>query len=199
MSGGSSPHLRGARGAQLLQSPPHGIIPASAGSTPNLVVQRCEVRDHPRVCGEHGESPDFMEGLEGSSPRLRGALVVPEHDAVGDGIIPASAGSTRPRSRASRASQDHPRVCGEHSGTPDSMPRAKGSSPRLRGAPMRRRRAAMPGGIIPASAGSTDYRNGLRRLLRDHPRVCGEHALSVSGMTAQQGSSPRLRGARCVR
>ena len=50
-------------------------------------------------------------------------------------------------------------------------------------------------GIIPAYAGSTRRRYRKPRWSRDHPRVCGEHALSVLLGCPLTGSSPRMRGA----
>ena len=53
---GSSPHTRGARSARSRPSPGPGIIPAYAGSTNKPRIPRSEVRDHPRIRGEHGPS-----------------------------------------------------------------------------------------------------------------------------------------------
>ena len=51
-------------------------------------------------------------------------------------------------------------------------------------------------GIIPAYAGNTE--TVARRTERqwDHPRVCGEHFLSLSYSVSRAGSSPRMRGTR---
>ena len=49
-------------------------------------------------------------------------------------------------------------------------------------------------GIIPAYAGNTMGANDLPINFRDHPRVCGEHAVSASDSIMQTGSSPRMRG-----
>ena len=53
--------------------------------------------------------------------------------------------------------------------------------------------------IIPADAGST-Y-STLYMVCRhwDHPRGCGEHVISSSGLAFHSGSSPRMRGARYSR
>ena len=55
--GGSSPHVRGARGCQQLQQSYLGIIPACAGSTCHDRRENAGVRDHPRMCGEHTSEP----------------------------------------------------------------------------------------------------------------------------------------------
>ena len=49
-------------------------------------------------------------------------------------------------------------------------------------------------GIIPAYAGNT-YENGCTVVkYRDHPRVCGEHAVQGRRVRLMGGSSPRMRG-----
>ena len=56
------------------------------------------------------------------------------------------------------------------------------------------RRLVLDDGIIPAYAGNTT--NAFRHIRdhRDHPRVCGEHALLHALMNHVRGSSPRMRG-----
>ena len=51
-------------------------------------------------------------------------------------------------------------------------------------------------GIIPAYAGNTMSANDLPINFRDHPRVCGEHALFARAKAEPLGSSPRMRGTR---
>ena len=70
-----------------------------------------------------------------------------------------------------------------------------GSSPHARGAHQHELPVDAHHGIIPACAGSTSTTTSLWTSRRDHPRMRGEHAMSVSGLTAQQGSSPHARGA----
>ena len=147
---------------------------------------------------------------------MRGAL---DQAGFGDGfdrIIPAYAGSTSVSPCRRGAPKDHPRVCGEHGLNATSGPPLEGSSPRMRGAPCRRRRLGRDGRrIIPAYAGSTDGYFWKTDQRKDHPRVCGEHkdrgyrdvfvggSLRVCGehcrpwlrRLARSGSSPRMRGA----
>ena len=114
------------------------------------------------------------------------------------GIIPAYAGSTHNRQCLVYCNWDHPRVCGEHSSDESGVGHVEGSSPRMRGAPLRFIAVNFRHGIIPAYAGSTqNWRNGLRRHW-DHPRVCGEHFLEILVNADNTGSSPRMRGARCA-
>ena len=48
--------------------------------------------------------------------------------------------------------------------------------------------------FIPASAGNTPDCAAGDRPYPVHPRVCGEHGLSMTPKIHQPGSSPRLRG-----
>ena len=50
---GSSPRMRGTRGANPRRAHRMGIIPAYAGNTPRPHDTCPATRDHPRVCGEH--------------------------------------------------------------------------------------------------------------------------------------------------
>ena len=134
----------------------------------------------------------------GSSPHVRGALLVCHDGSFQYGIIPACAGSTtvpcRPRLRAG----DHPRMCGEHDPPIRVGARRKGSSPHVRGALTVVFDNDGDVGIIPACAGSTG-RNGVNPIrLRDHPRMCGEHMERAGESPFDVGSSPHVRGARVI-
>ena len=111
---GSSPHTRGARSVTPVALRPCRIIPAYAGSTflSFFVTRGC--RDHPRIRGEHLLLAGTDREFEGSSPHTRGALLSGEQFTVGEGIIPAYAGSTVGWSGCRVWSGDHPRIRGEH-------------------------------------------------------------------------------------
>ena len=89
---------------------------------------------------------------------------------------------------------DHPRVCGEHPLVYAQRSEIPGSSPRMRGTPVRLEWIRGENGIIPAYAGNTSTTRLPLRKHWDHPRVCGEHAVSASDSIMQTGSSPRMRG-----
>ncbi len=149
----------------------------------------------PRVRGEHCGVP--KRGIEqpGSSLRARGALEAGAGTPASRGLIPACAGSTstmclacaicgaHPRVRGEhvdeppghRAGGAHPRVRGEHGRCQASACPSWGSSPRARGARRRQGRAAVPAGLIPACAGSTDACHFPSVARWAHPRVRGEH------------------------
>ena len=70
---GSSPRMRGARYEFVKPADHAGIIPADAGSTSMPVSMAQWEQDHPRGCGEHGETQVSGVITLGSSPRMRGA------------------------------------------------------------------------------------------------------------------------------
>ena len=54
-------------------------------------------------------------------------------------------------------------------------------------------------GIIPAHAGNTSSARNSDRRTGDHPRACGEHHRLTIFPHRTLGSSPRMRGTRCLR
>ena len=88
----------------------------------------------------------------------------------------------------------HPRVCGEASSRMSSTARIMGPSPRVRGSHATRGPQSIGRGSIPACAGKpgSDARND--RVLRVHPRVCGEAPSTRTVAAPASGPSPRVRG-----
>ena len=86
-------------------------------------------------------------------------------------------------------------MCGEHFSCLSIFDISLGSSPHVRGAPALDVPVVGDGGIIPACAGSTP--KSLTSILtsRDHPRMCGEHAIRDTSSVPRVGSSPHVRGA----
>ena len=196
---GSSPHVRGAPGVDGRLRRCGGIIPACAGSTRRNACGRFASRDHPRMCGEHGEIEVDGCACPGSSPHVRGALAVIRFWRTIVGIIPACAGSTAPADHILPSCRDHPRMCGEHDGVQAILTTDKGSSPHVRGARFLLENLRHFRGIIPACAGSTVARAPVLTPSRDHPRMCGEHVFRSRRRMDARGSSPHVRGARLVR
>ncbi len=192
---GSSPRARGALREHARHVTRPGIIPASAGSTTAFASTAASTADHPRERGEHQHLVGVGLLQAGSSPRARGALPPLRREALLEGIIPASAGSTA-LGRARRTERrDHPRERGEHVIEAEPRKDSRGSSPRARGAQSLTRRGPRRRGIIPASAGSTSGGTSSTHCPWDHPRERGEHAMSLSPESSWPGSSPRARGA----
>ena len=90
----------------------------------------------------------------------------------------------------------HPRSRGEHSLNTLRVEAAPGSSPLTRGAPHGGVLPDVPGGLIPAHAGSTANPCWFRSRPRAHPRSRGEHPKKPLMKSVKYGSSPLTRGAR---
>ena len=191
---GSSPRLRGTLSVRHCVTNPRGIIPALAGNTTVPTIAPSFHRDHPRACGEHYRLCSLGYLSMGSSPRLRGTLSCRAARTWPTGIIPALAGNTPFPHAARSARRDHPRACGEHAQAILTTTDFWGSSPRLRGTPVTRKPMFSGRGIIPALAGNTLLIVCHLSCVWDHPRACGEHNMPVFTISADKGSSPRLRG-----
>ena len=108
-------------------------------------------------------------------------------------ITPACAGTTESVPYESSHSQDHPRVCGNHRLRLALYSFASGSPPRVREPqPIPHQSGQLPG-ITPACAGTTVI--GCQHMLspQDHPRVCGNHAVTLNATPSYLGSPPRVR------
>ena len=89
---------------------------------------------------------------------------------------------------------DHPRVCGEKSGLPVSVPTRMGSPPRMRGKVVAVEERDHHLGITPAYAGKSKPHKIQSRPNKDHPRVCGEKSYPSRSQLSAGGSPPRMRG-----
>ena len=125
---------------------------------------------------------------------MRGKVTQDLVDLVKSGITPAYAGKRTSRYTPFQGAKDHPRVCGEKTGTAWRWLMVTGSPPRMRGKVPAAPSAPMSSGITPAYAGKSILQSATRWPRRDHPRVCGEKPLSLVWMTCETGSPPRMRG-----
>ena len=191
---GSSPRPRGTP-----QNPPGypyrcRFIPAPAGNTMPILLQRVANSVHPRARGEHPPGLDEPFVGSGSSPRPRGTRTRGGPWLGSCRFIPAPAGNTVSRRVDRFRPPVHPRARGEHEQERDEAKGSGGSSPRLRGT-----RPQRPGNdrghrFIPAPAGNTRRRWSTAYCNSVHPRACGEHLLPDATLAMPVGSSPRPRG-----
>ena len=193
---GSSPRMRGKPSGNVGGAVSARIIPAHAGQTKAVSIAPANRTDHPRACGanlvENGKL--IMSG--GSSPRMRGKHL---HEPLGDRvrrIIPAHAGQTGQGIRIPSKEEDHPRACGANMSTPPCPNCLNGSSPRMRGKPLRGTVSSLSRRIIPAHAGQTACTTTGRAWRPDHPRACGANLGNNPAHGGLHGSSPRMRGKR---
>ena len=158
---GSSPRMRGTQMQPVGHIVDSGIIPAHAGNTCGFEFGRVVGGDHPRACGEHSHVTLQSLKLVGSSPRMRGTRSGRHRRPDRRGIIPAHAGNTFGHRTAPTVHGDHPRACGEHHITVQTVMPESGSSPRMRGTRIADDIARVAAGIIPTHAGNTNFRRYL--------------------------------------
>ena len=188
--------MRGKRCVGRVQHPWPRIIPAHAGQTRRDISTSGRSPDHPRACGANGKISSKTMVRTGSSPRMRGKLRVERGRDDKIRIIPAHAGQTHGRRYMADRTPDHPRACGANSTKYNARHMPTGSSPRMRGKPLRFLVFDPCGRIIPAHAGQTTAATPRSRAFPDHPRACGANESSVYARSARIGSSPRMRGKR---
>ena len=213
---GSSPRVRGKLGEREGGEVGPGLIPACAGKTRRHAAASDRARAHPRVCGENRRGTSSPLSGCGSSPRVRGKLLVvrvaqhhrgssprvrgkPAHRrdrGRRGGLIPACAGKTDRLHWTTPPRRAHPRVCGENLVQDRVRENTAGSSPRVRGKPPYPGSARRSPGLIPACAGKTTYPCESSSAIPAHPRVCGENTRRSAHQSVGQGSSPRVRGKR---
>ena len=111
---GSSPRMRGSLLGPSSARISLGIIPAHAGLTQASLHPVLYAGDHPRACGAHSLNCTTLTTCRGSSPRMRGSLLVHLALETNSGIIPAHAGLTLGYRRVLCRCEDHPRACGAH-------------------------------------------------------------------------------------
>ncbi len=64
--------MRGKLEATAEGQPLPRIIPAHAGQTVAVILQKFSKTDHPRACGANGKGVSLDKDGGGSSPRMRG-------------------------------------------------------------------------------------------------------------------------------
>ena len=130
---GSPPRMRGKVVAHCVRQNAVRITPAYAGKSGISPGFLLSYRDHPRVCGEKESVNDGTAIRAGSPPRMRGKARSCQANTSVTRITPAYAGKRVKISLKFRASEDHPRVCGEKFQRSIRLPVRSGSPPRMRG------------------------------------------------------------------
>ena len=90
--------------------------------------------------------------------------------------------------------EDHPRLCGEKSGKHLHRQAMSGSPPPMRGKVPAVGTCKTPVGITPAYAGKSHSVPAFSKVLRDHPRLCGEKGDLKLSNGCINGSPPPMRG-----
>ena len=151
---GSPPRMRGKGNHLDCWNPSNRITPAHAGKrgTVSVVGGYCK----------------------GSPPRMRGKVTIFSDFLKGGRITPAHAGKSGKYPVLLCISQDHPRACGEKLTGRVSIMGIRGSPPRMRGKVCITAIIRTLCRITPAHAGKSPKLRTNSKIIRDHPRACGE-------------------------
>ena len=152
---GTSPHARGPRSGKHGGLLVFGNIPACAGTTRYVSETVINIREHPRMRGDHGKSIGRTMFITGTSPHARGPLIDFLHRESVGGNIPACAGTTCPRTASRAAAREHPRMRGDHFASAIASLLASGTSPHARGPQIPLSECTEEERNIPACAGTT--------------------------------------------
>ena len=183
-------HLSPGRGFVTIR----GSSPHARGTLTSMRRGRGGAWDHPRMRGEHLASIMTWARPLGSSPHARGTRIILNRVSLITRIIPACAGNTAYYAEYEGKDWDHPRMRGEHFFSHAFAPLYEGSSPHARGTRRTQGPHVRRPGIIPACAGNTRSTLCSFSLLRDHPRMRGEHYRRSCWCPFYRGSSPHARG-----
>ena len=146
------------------------------------------------MCGEQGCRRVDLPDNRGSSPRVRGTVLVIETSKEHSRFIPACAGNRSGRVKGAGRLPVHPRVCGEQQPPKPHRRQSPGSSPRVRGTARFNIAGDFRRRFIPACAGNSVTLKIQELLIPVHPRVCGEQFQFSGDHLIDSGSSPRVRG-----
>ncbi len=135
-----------------------------------------------------------MESIRGSPPQVRGKLTAIPLSARSMRITPAGAGKTHAGWGDNLLDKDHPRRCGENVIAICTQSVDMGSPPQVRGKPVTKQLWPRRVGITPAGAGKTGFASPSCRILKDHPRRCGENSTRNRRCFVSLGSPPQVRG-----
>ena len=171
---GSPPHARGKGVFHLGQRDGGRITPARAGKSNQAEFGESQGGDHPRTRGEKKTSHAKHLLSEGSPPHARGKVPVQGAVPLGEGITPARAGKSRPRTPRSRPWWDHPRTRGEKEFLKLFDGQVVGSPPHARGKGRFPQCGSIARRITPARAGKRIYNCRCTMVAEDHPRTRGE-------------------------
>ena len=191
---GSSPHARGTQVKAAPEATVNRFIPACTGNTGIAKTLPARQSVHPRMHGEHFSGPIAGQGHLGSSPHARGTHHHRSESLPLVRFIPACTGNTLSVMASERSIAVHPRMHGEHKSSWCLNHGRFGSSPHARGTLINRCAISGHRRFIPACTGNTFSEHPPHMSGPVHPRMHGEHLISLSINYFDNGSSPHARG-----
>ena len=191
---GSPPPMRGKAARSSCGLLSRGITPAYAGKSSVDAGDAWKRRDHPRLCGEKGNSKGLRGARWGSPPPMRGKGTPFASSFSPRRITPAYAGKSFAKTIRVPQSRDHPRLCGEKCRLYAMQTAGTGSPPPMRGKELTFGRSAPRSRITPAYAGKRRRKSELPETLQDHPRLCGEKQTCYTAYSGKPGITPAYAG-----
>ena len=171
-----------------------GITPAHAGKSWVHYNRTNQTKDHPRPCGEKPLTTILSKSPIGSPPPMRGKGLPHSRWAGAHRITPAHAGKSVDEAVIAAPAEDHPRPCGEKTMALIEYKLQEGSPPPMRGKELVHVLVGQHHGITPAHAGKRFSSIKSVKILRDHPRPCGEKSSEFANSLLHMGSPPPMRG-----
>ncbi len=170
------------------------FIPAGAGNTSLVSIQRPVLPVYPRWRGEHCSVWAMLNAFDGLSPLARGTLSrLPSCRWIAR-FIPAGAGNTNRHQASASVGTVYPRWRGEHLMFCAMMLTTFGLSPLARGTQQPRKLDNQFMRFIPAGAGNTSERPQHNTRQPVYPRWRGEHSCVPCIARVMPGLSPLARG-----
>ena len=190
---GSPPHTREPPCDDRAKKPSGGITPAYAGTTVRGLPARKSRQDHPRIRGNHIETPLSTMVEAGSPPHTREPLILIVLVIGLFRITPAYAGTTYVEKCYLIRYKDHPRIRGNHYISAECIIAIIGSPPHTREPPKELTHKERVQRITPAYAGTTATLLINNQSARDHPRIRGNHRNFGANNYDILGSPPHTR------
>ena len=171
----------------------HRITSACAENTSHAQTRGTPSRNHLRMCGEHFPVVQDIQSNLGSPPHVRRTHIIINKIFDDSGITSACAENTYQQKIEEITAEDHLRMCGEHFLNNCSTCHNLGSPPHVRRTLLVDDQQTGVWGITSACAENTAPDLAVTNSLKDHLRMCGEHATTKSILVVLTGSPPHVR------
>ena len=136
----------------------------------------------------------FAVQVLGSSPRVWGQVIFRHYFLHFGRIIPTRMGTSNTPFLRNLYDGDHPHAYGDKLALTGCLVALRGSSPRVWGQDIKNIRCSQIIRIIPTRMGTSNKWCVELHRKKDHPHAYGDKAPTITALSAQMGSSPRVWG-----
>ena len=191
---GPPPPARGPQAAARVCQSGVWSTPACAGTTSRSAPRQPRSRVHPRLRGDHTTAVPTDGRDQGPPPPARGPRAPGCRRSPAPRSTPACAGTTSTRPPNPAGPAVHPRLRGDHERRCSHCWETAGPPPPARGPQPTPKTNKVPPRSTPACAGTTAPISARAICGAVHPRLRGDHGISVSNMSDDKGPPPPARG-----